>query len=90
MQVVKCLLIKHSNDTSLHTLYDQRVKQEAHFTQGEHVVWRATHLTSTVESIVNHNHLFAGRCGLEHGNYNNTMPPSDFRKRCANTVIAQY
>ena len=78
MGVVKCLLLKHAKDPNIRQLYDDRVKREAHLDN-----WRATHLTTKVEQIVDFNTKFGGqsnRLGLGNNQYNYNPSPSEIVK----------
>lgn len=67
MQTVKCHLLKNSKDPDIAVLYQQRKEREQSFK----TVWRATHLLTKVENIVDHELKFPSvspgdRRGLGH------------------------
>ena len=84
MNVVKCLLLKNSDDQDIKNIYDLRVKREASLS-----TWKATQETTEVEQIVKHNLRFAGqthRLGLGNNCYKTCISTTEHRKLCTQAI----
>jgi hypothetical protein len=89
MQVVKCLLLKHSVDDDVKRLLERKVQKEAPFRNRNHTVWRATHLLSEVETVAQHQFQFqssSNHCGLGFGNFRSKLSPKEYRDSCVSAV----
>jgi hypothetical protein len=78
MQMVKCHLLKYSDDEDVCTLYRSRETREANFKN-----WRATKFLTECEAKATHDHKFKGqttRQGLGAGNYKQELSRAEQRK----------
>ena len=84
MNIVKCLLLKNSDDKDIRDIYNRRVERESKLS-----TWKATQETTKVEQAVNHRLRFVGqthRKGLGHGCYKSDISASEYRKLCTQTI----
>ena len=86
MNVIKCLLLKNSDDEDIKNIYARRVEREANLS-----TWKATQETTEAEQIVKHNLCFAGqthRRGLGNGYYKTDVSASEYRNLCTQAISA--
>jgi hypothetical protein len=85
MGVIKCLLLKHSEDPDICQIYEKRAKHEANLR-----TWRASQETTKVEQIVEHKIRFAGqtdRLGLGNGCYEFDLSNESHRQMCTQAIM---
>lgn len=84
MNVVKCLLLKNSEDEDIRNIYHRRVERESKIS-----TWKATKETTKVEQVINHRFRFAGqthRQGLGNDYYKSDISTSEYRKLCTQSI----
>lgn len=80
MGVIKCLILKNSDDRNVRELYNRRAEREKDLT-----VWRATQETSNAQETVAFQKQFPSqthRLGLGNGLYDNNPTLAVHRKKC--------
>ena len=86
MQIIKCSLLKHSDDSVISSLYNRMEAREASFRKR----WRPAKLLSAAESEVKLKLLFPtqdSRAGLGSGNFTASPSSSEKRKLVVASVV---